>query len=219
MMPKPKLLDLFCGAGGASVGYSRAGFEVTGVDHLPQKNYPFKFIQADAMTFPLEGFDVIHASPPCQAYTPVSGRALKGQAGRYPDLIDPVRVRLAGAGVPYVIENVPGAPLRDPIQLCGSGFGLDVRRHRWFELRGFSAWSVPCAHHWQRPRFRSLDSRQKSLATVIGVHGHLNYPGEAELRNRAMGIDWMTQEELTQAIPPAYSKFIGEQLRVLEGIA
>jgi DNA (cytosine-5)-methyltransferase 1 len=208
-----RLLDLFSGAGGCGMGYHQAGFEVIGVDVRPQPNYPFEFHQADALDYPLDGFDAYHASPPCQAYSTVSGRAKKGQRAEYPDLVDPIRQRLAATGRPYVIENVVGAPLRAPVRLCGSSFGLDVRRHRLFELgRFYPALVPPCAHHWQRPRFRSLDSRQKKLAAVIGVHGHTNYAGEFELRCQAMGIDWMDPHELTQAIPPAYTEWLGGQM-------
>ena len=112
-----RLLDLFCGAGGAAMGYHRAGFEVVGIDIAPQPNYPFEFVQADAMEFPLDGFDAIHASPPCQAYTALA-------TGKHPRLIEPMRERLASSGVPWVIENVVGAPLRQPVLLCGSMFGL-----------------------------------------------------------------------------------------------
>jgi DNA (cytosine-5)-methyltransferase 1 len=194
------------------MGYHRAGFEVVGVDLEPQPNYPFEFHQADALTFPLEGFDAIHASPPCQAYSTISGRALKGDRRSYPDLVAPTREVLEATGLPFVIENVAGAPLRDHIVLCGSSFGLDVRRHRLFESN-VAILAPPCAHHWQTPRFRSLDSRSKTgLACVVGVHGHLNYPGEGEIRAQAMDIDWMTQVELAEAIPPAYAEHIGHYL-------
>jgi DNA (cytosine-5)-methyltransferase 1 len=202
-----RLLDLFCGAGGAAMGYHRAGFEVVGVDLVPQPNYPFAFVQADALTYPLEGFDAIHASPPCQAHSTVSGR----HRARYVDAIAATRARLEAAGVPYVIENVVGAPLRSPTRICGSSLGLDVRRHRLFETN-WALWVPPCAHGAQAARFRSLDSTQASLASVVGVHGHINYAGERELRERAMEIDWMTPRELAQAIPPAYTELIGYQL-------
>jgi DNA (cytosine-5)-methyltransferase 1 len=206
---RPLLLDAFCGAGGAAVGYQRAGFDVVGVDHLPQPNYPFRFIQADALEYLAEHgreFDTIHASPPCHAYSSVTGRNRQ----RYPDLIAPTRELLQASELPYVIENVPGAPLVNAVQLCGSSFGLNVRRHRLFECSfPLNALVPPCAHHWQRPRFRSLDSQQKTLASVVGVHGHLNYAGEDVLREQAMGIDWMATDELTQAIPPAYAEYIG----------
>src|SRR5215467_701837 len=128
-MTRPRLLDLFCGAGGAAMGYHRAGFDVVGVDIKPQPRYPFTFIQADAMTFPLEGFDAIHASPPCQAYI----RSGMYDKSRHPDLLPPVRCQLERSDVPWVIENVPGAPMRVDLKLCGCMFGLGVARQRWFE--------------------------------------------------------------------------------------
>ena len=213
----PRLLDLFCGGGGASVGYHRAGFEVVGVDTEPQPNYPFEFHQADAMTYPLAGFDVIAASPPCHDHSTVTGRNRRATGPKGTGWMLAVTVqRLAASGVPWVVENVgtarfPGSTYR--VQLCGSMFGLDVRRHRWFATN--VALLVPeCAHWRQAPRFRSLDSRRPvgSLASVVGVHGHLNYPGEFALRCAAMGIDWMTNDRLSQAIPPAYTEFLGGQL-------
>lgn len=213
-MGKPRLLDLFSGAGGAARGYQLAGFHVTGVDLVDQPRYAGDvFHQGDALTWPLEGFDVIHASPPCQAYSTVSGAARHGVRDRYPDLVEATRERLVASGVPYVLENVVGAPLVNAIRLCGSSFGLDVQRHRLFETNPvLLALVPPCAHHWQRPRFRSLDNRARRPAAVVGVHGHLNYPGEQAIREAAMGIDWMTPQELTQAIPPAYTSWIGAQL-------
>lgn len=211
---KPKLLDLFCGAGGCSVGYSRAGFEVVGVDIKPQPNYPFEFHQADAMTFPLEGFDVIHASPPCHDHSTVTGRnrkatGSKGTAWMLPATLE----RLRSSRSVYICENVATAKMEGGyvFQLCGSSFRLNVRRHRLFATNQLV---IPpaCDHSWQTPRFKSLDSRQKTMATVIGVHGHLNYPGEFSLRCEAMGIDWMKNEELSQAIPPAYTEWIGRQI-------
>lgn len=221
---RPLLLDLFCGAGGCSVGYTLAGFDVLGVDINLQPNYPFEFIEGDAIefltrmvaggTFEWKGpglFDAVHASPPCHAYSTVTGRNRKNER-RYPDLIAPTRDLLMAWGKPWVMENVIGAPLTNAVQLCGSSFGLDVRRHRLFESSA-SIMALPCAHSLQKPRFRSLDSRMAGkLATVVGVHGHLNYPGEFELRCEAMGISWMTNAELTQAIPPAYTEHIGGYL-------
>jgi DNA (cytosine-5)-methyltransferase 1 len=213
-----RLLDLFCGAGGAAVGYRRAGFDVVGVDHVAQPRYPFEFHQADALTFPLDGFDVIHASPPCHAYSTVTGRNRR----KYPDLVADTRHRLFASRLPYVIENVEGAPLLAPFRLCGSSFGLDLRRHRLFEPgRWHPVLVPPCAHHWQARRYRSLNHRRGDLlASVVGVHGHLNYAGEQVLREQAMGIEWMTPHELTQAIPPAYTEWLGAQLMAhLEGRA
>ena len=215
-MTRPKLLDLFCGAGGCSVGYHRAGFDVTGVDINPQPNYPYEFHQGDAMTWPLDGFDAIAASPPCHDHSTVTGRnrksaGTKGTGWMLKATID----RLRDVDVPWVVENVGSAVMPAGIyviNLCGSSFGLDVRRHRKF-ASNVALLAPQCQHGWQTPRFRSLDSRRKgALASVIGVHGHLNYPGEGALRNAAMGIDWMSQRELTQAIPPAYTEHIGAQL-------
>lgn len=213
---RPRLLDLFCGAGGAGTGYDRAGFDVVGVDNRPQPRYPFEFHQADALAFPLEGFDAIHASPPCQFATAL--RAL--HPGReYENLIPATRDRLAAAGVPYVIENVEGAKahLRSPVMLCGSAFALDLRRHRYFECKGFDLMSPGCAHGWQTPRFPAADRRMKGLQTVVAVYGGGRYAGDRWDRERAMGVDWMTREELAQAIPPAYTEHIGRYLlRALE---
>jgi DNA (cytosine-5)-methyltransferase 1 len=211
-----RIADLCCGAGGAAMGLHQAfpDAEIVGVDVQPQPRYPFTFVQGDALTFDLAGFDFAWASPPCQAYSTSSGRAAGGRRAQYPDLVAPVRARLRRSGLPYIIENVVGAPLLSPVRLCGSSFGLDVQRHRLFELGGGCSAALwpPCAHGWQTRRFRSLDSHRRggALARVIGVHGHLNYAGEGRLRCQAMGIDWMTQEELTQAIPPAYSKFLAQ---------
>lgn len=208
----PRLLDLFCGAGGAAMGYHRAGFEVVGIDIAPQPRYPFEFHQADALTFPLEGFDAIHASPPCQAYS-VTRKAWNG-SDDHPELIEPIRKRLGDSGLAYVIENVVGAPLLNPIQLCGSSFGLDVRRHRLFET-SFPLMAMPCAHHLQREaRFPALRSGRTTLAKVVGVFGTGGGAAkDIDLWREAMGIDWMrTKHELAESIPPAFTEFIGAAL-------
>jgi DNA (cytosine-5)-methyltransferase 1 len=129
---KPRVLDLFCGAGGASMGYHRAGFEVVGVDLVPQPHYPFVFVQADALTYPLDGFEVVVASPPCPGYSRATAFH-RGARAKHPLLIEPIRERFKAQGVPYVIENVEGAPLLHPILLCGTMFGLRSIRHRLFE--------------------------------------------------------------------------------------
>jgi DNA (cytosine-5)-methyltransferase 1 len=204
-----RLLDLFCGAGGASAGYYEAGFLITGVDVEPQPNYPemgCEFIQADALDFPLDGFDAIHASPPCQAFTAYRRRG-NGVGEGYPNLIAEVRERLQATGLPYVIENVAGAPLRDPVMLCGTGFGLDVQRHRYFESNA-PLMSPGCSHGRNAARFAQATNRAKKRRTVeIGV-----WRIPLATQQRAMGIDWMTVEELSQAIPPVYTEHIGHYL-------
>jgi hypothetical protein len=189
-MPRPRLLDLFCGAGGAAVGYHRAGFDVVGVDLEPQPNYPFEFHQADALEFPLHGFDAIHASPPCQGYANVT--AWRGDPATHPRHIAGVRDRLAGAGVPYVIENVRTTELRPCLVLCGSMFGLPVRRHRGFETNWNAYRLVPPCQH-----------RPSDLAFM--------HKGERAYAD-AMGCDWMTNREAREAIPPAYTEHIGHYL-------
>lgn len=196
---KLRALDLFCGAGGVSMGLHRAGFDVTGVDIEPQPRYPFAFVQADALRPPFElaSFDLIAASPPCQAYT----LAQRIQDNEHPSLIEPVRDMLKASGVPYAIENVPGAPLRRPVVLCGSMFGLRTYRHRLFET-SFPCEQPICTHTAPITKM----GRAPKDGEFIHVVG--NFSGVAEARE-AMGIDWMTRDELAQAIPPAYSEFIG----------
>ena len=198
---KPRILDLFCGAGGAAMGYHRAGFEVVGVDIHPQPNYPFEFWEADAMTFPMEGYDAISASPPCQAYSALN--RLGKQDHLHRDLlIEGTRRRLLDSGLPYAMENVVGAPLHAPIRLCGSSFGLGVQRHRFFEC-SFIALAPPCQHD------------RKSIG-VYGDHPQvsigMNRAHSPQEAREAMGIDWMDWRELTQAIPSAYTQWIGEHL-------
>jgi len=194
-----RLLDLFCKAGGAGMGYHRAGFEVTGVDHLPQPRYPFEFIQADALEYLAahgREYDVIHASPPCQAYSKAT--AWRGNRDDHPDLIDEVRGLLMATGRPYIIENVEDA--RDrlilPVMLCGTALGLPFRRHRYFELSGLFILVPPCAHS---PDDLAFD------------HG-----GKQTERQYAdmMDCGWMTVLESREAIPPAYTEWLGR--RILE---
>jgi DNA (cytosine-5)-methyltransferase 1 len=222
---RPRLLDLFCGAGGASVGYHRAGFDVVGVDNRPMPRYPFEFHQADALDYVAEHgheFDAIHASPPCQAY--IKGLAEinqhLGRVCRHPKLIEPIRDLLVRSEKLYIIENGIHAPLRNPVNLCGSSFGLKVRRHRHFEtnwfLMGTPCWHAhqnkaiyPCAFGKAGYRDRGRDG-ERPLSVVVQVYGKSK---GRELWPDAMGIHWMTGNELSQAIPPAYGEFIGRQLR------
>jgi DNA (cytosine-5)-methyltransferase 1 len=204
VVDRPLLLDLFCGVGGAGAGYSLAGFEIVGVDIAPQPRYPFRFIQADAMTFPLAGFDAVHASPPCQAYT-WSTRI--GREDRWPQLIADVRERVQLAGLPYVIENVPGAraDMRDPVLLCGSMFGLEVNRHRLFES------SAPL---WPAPPHRSCAGRiADGEAVTVAGHGGDSKDFRIARWQQAMQISWTkNRHELAEAIPPAYTAWIGAEL-------
>jgi len=200
-----KALDLFCGAGGASKGLRDAGFDVTGVDIWPQPNYPFKFIQMDAL-WALSSFheiDFIWASPPCQAFTAYKRRP--NHVRPKENLIPILRNRFKARGIPYVIENVAGAPLENPIRLCGSMFGLDVQRHRYFESN-FEIAQLECNHSKWKPRFPPATNRKNLRKTVeIGV-----WRIPLKTQQEAMGIDWMSLVELSQAIPPAYSKHIGQ---------
>lgn len=195
MTSKPVLIDGYCGAGGATKGYQRAGFYVIGVDVKAQPNYcGDEFVQADFLTFPLEGAQAVHASPPCQAFT--SARVIHGR--EHPDLLTPTRERLKAWGGPWVIENVPGAPMRKDVVLCGSMFNLRVIRHRWFELSHARFELMPSCTH------------RSDIVSVFGHGGHI-YHGVKDWRE-AMGIDWMTRDELAQAIPPAYTEWIGDRL-------
>lgn len=193
------------------MGYHRAGFEVVGVDIEPQPNYPFEFHQADALEFLDDygrSFDAIHASPPCQSFTAYRRRG-DGVGEGYPDLIGLTRDLLVGTGAPYVIENVEGAPLDNPIRLCGTGFALDVRRHRLFESP-VPLMGMPCAHGRHAPRFPAATNRVGNSRRTVEV-GVWRIP--LDQQKRAMGIDWdVTLHELSESIPPAYTEFIGQQL-------
>lgn len=184
----------------------KAGFDVHGVDIKEQPNYPFTMHIEDAMTYPLTGYDFIWASPPCQAHTTLRARH---QDREYPDLIAPIRERLKAAGVPYVIENVVGAPLINPVRLCGSSFGLRVRRHRLFEA-SFPILPLPCAHEAQgRPIDVSGTGARRLGPRTDGKGGNPNKPRNLTEAKEAMGIGWMSRREISQAIPPAYSQYIG----------
>lgn len=196
-MPSPLLLDLFCGAGGAAVGYHQAGFRMVGVDIKPQPHYPFPFIRADAMTWPIRGVDAVHASPPCQAFT--RARVIHKRA--HPDLINSIRARLKSTGVPWVIENVVGAPVYPDYRLCGCMFllqagGKSLYRERWFETS------------WQCFQFRQPCNHELPAIDVFGHTATTSIAG----RREAMGIDWMNRDELSEAIPPAFTEYIGREL-------
>jgi DNA (cytosine-5)-methyltransferase 1 len=207
-MTRPLLLDLFCCAGGAAKGYHDAGFDVVGVDIRPQPRYPFEFIQADAMTFPLDGFDAVHASPPCQDHTRGGSHPVHGTGW----MLAAARDRLKLSGLPWVIENVPGAPMRADFELCGCMFGLELpglghlARKRWFETS------------WNGFELRASCNHSGLAISVVG-HGTTSWardklgrcPSIAEYR-ALMGIDWTNRGELSQAVPPAYTEYIGRQL-------
>lgn len=226
---RPRLLDLFCGAGGCSVGYHRAGFDVVGVDIEPHRDYPYEMHVADALAVlrgegPVDpaGFDVIHASPPCQAYSIT--RHSHGK--EHPDLLPDTRRLLQAWGGAYVIENVPGAPMPGAVVLCGSEFGLrahdpasdrwlTLRRHRLFESNRFlmGAGGCTCASDRAAGRIGGVyggGSTDRNHAREVRRGG---YTPSQQVAKELMGIDWMTRGDLTQAIPPAYTQFIGEQLR------
>lgn len=276
-MSKPRLLDLFCGAGGVAKGYDLAGFDVVGCDIQAQKHYPYPFVQADALCllqclleggfftasdgrhYSLADFAAIHASPPCQGDT-VLRHLHKHKT--YPKLTAPTRELLKATGLPYIIEGVVGAPFVDPILLCGTMFGLqtacgaELRRHRLFELSWGLVLTPTCQHYADRTigvygtgqpmagkrtvtgnghspmdgkrvisvmgghaRDRGSELRQRKTITVTGatpqqnvVRNTIRETFPVAVARQAMGIDWMTMKELSQAIPPAYTQFIGRQL-------
>lgn len=202
-----KILDLFCKAGGCSMGYYNVGFEVVGVDIKPQPNYPFEFIQSNAFDIDVSDFDAIHASPPCQCYTSMLNHGLTDRT-KHPDLINATRNFLKASGKPYVIENVEDAPLFNPIILCGEMFQLKVIRHRIFETN----FRVPQPRH-RKHKGLALRKRGEKFK-YYRIYGH--EVGTVEEWGGAMGINWMkTKDELTQAIPPAYTQYIGEYLKLL----
>lgn len=221
MERRPKCLDLFCGAGGASMGLHRAGFDVTGVDIRPQPRYPFRFIEGDALTVDLEGFDFIWASPPCQGYGQTQ-YVVTCATRAYPKVIADTRARLIQSGALWIIENVPGAPLLHPVTICGTALGLPARRHRLFESGAFLFSPGACRHGGGDYGVYA------NKVTRIGTRGQAYVAGSGRTHYRpqtaskkdgcaALGINWMTMPEMCEAVPPAYSEFLGRQImRCLE---
>jgi DNA (cytosine-5)-methyltransferase 1 len=203
---RPRLLDLYCCAGGAGMGYSRAGFDVVGVDIAPQPRYPFEFHQGDAVEYLLahwDEFDAVHASPPCQTFSAMSN-CRPGLAGTYPDLVAATRAALDWTGLPYIIENVPGSPVRPDAVLCGAMFGRELYRHRLFES------NVPLT---QPPHPEHVVPASRAghwvPGTVMSVAG--NVGGVAHAR-AIMDMDWTNRRELGEAIPPYYTEHLGADL-------
>jgi DNA (cytosine-5)-methyltransferase 1 len=215
-LDRPRLLDLFCCAGGAAKGYADAGFEVVGVDIVDRPTFPYAFLQANALNLDLAflaSFDAIHASPPCQSYSDLAKR--NGNGHEWPRLIEPVREMLIAVGRPYVIENVEGAPLINPVVLCGTMFkGLRVIRHRLFEAN----FKIERPAHKKHPKVHTFDKRKSHFGKTDEWSDFVQVTGGGNCRlaaaQDAMGIDWMTKGEINEAIPPAYTKYIGERLMV-----
>lgn len=211
---RPLLLDMFCGAGGAARGYDLAGFRVVGIDKVWQQHYPYSFQWGDAVELaskilPHGMFAAVHASPPCQHHSALA-KGNNANVGDYPELIAPTRELLISSGLPYVIENVVSAPLRDPIMLCGEMFGLSVIRHRLFESN--VALTAP-QHVPQRGRVAGMRHGQWFEGPYFAVYGNGGGKGTLRQWQQAMGIDWVpVKKSIAQAIPPAYTEHVGLQL-------
>ncbi len=212
MSGRPRLLDLFCCEGGAATGYHEAGFDLVGVDIDPQPRYPFGFIQMDAtavdMRF-INTFDVIHASPPCQRHTDLARQNKRD----YPCFIEATRALLTASGLPYVIENVEGAPLLNPTMLCGTMFpGTRVIRHRLFETN----WPLAAPPHGKHPLVYTMDKRKAHYGRLDEWTSPVQVTGGGNCSKAAaadaMGMPWATKRGLNEAIPPAYTRFIGQQM-------
>ena len=216
-----RLLDLFCCEGGAGTGYAQAGFDVVGIDIAPQPRYPFEFHQADAIEYVTEHwreFDAIHASPPCQAYS-----ITKHSHGKdHPDLLEPTRMALIATGLPYIIENVVGAPLIDPVLLCGTMFNLSaidvdgeplvLQRHRLFESNVWLMSAGGCSHDGRQVAGVYGGGRHRNVSDRDSPSRRGGYTPLGSVRAELMDMPWATQHGLTQAIPPAYTEFLGRQL-------
>lgn len=220
-MRKPLLLDAFCKAGGAGMGYFRAGFDVIGVDIEPQPRYPFMFIRADALAFIRHMgwmFDVLHGSPPCQDHSPLKSRSGEKGTGW---LLPATREAFEASGKPWVIENVPGAPMRQDVVYCGEMFGLRTVRHRWFESNVSGLWAPPHPLGDEHPRrhLRKTSTIKRRKCLDAGMNISITGDVAPYVGPPCMGIDWMTGDELSQAIPPAYTEHLGRQLIVSIGRA
>lgn len=209
MSRRYRLLDLFCGAGGAAVGYARAGFEVVGVDAAPMPRFPFTFVQANALDVLADldyvaEFDAVHASPPCQDHSAMGNFGLAKHGTDW--LVAATRDLLRWTAVPWVIENVAGAPMRADYKVCGCMVGLPlIKRERWFETSWGGFGLRPPCHHPEKP------------IPIVGHGVPSSYRRKygsvpIEKRRAAMGIDWMNRDELAEAIPPAYTEYIGREL-------
>lgn len=213
-MRRPLLLDAFCKAGGAGMGYHRAGFDVFGVDIEPQPHYPFPFIQADAIAFIEQMgwlFDVLTGSPPCHDHTSLKSRAgTNGTAW----LLPRTRELFEASGKPYVIENVPGAPMRKDVIYCGEMFGLRTVRHRWFEtnIPDLAAPTHPLGSRHPREHLRKTSTQERRKCFESGMNISITGDVGSWVGPACMGIDWMTGDELAQAIPPLYTEHLGTQI-------
>jgi hypothetical protein len=215
-MSAPWMLDAYCCSGGAAKGYQRAGFRVLGVDIDPQPNYcGDDFVQGDALKFIAEHghkFTARHASPPCQASSAMTkGNRGRGWSDTHVDLIPETRFLLEASSAPFVIENVQGSSVRRDLTLCGEMFGLEVIRHRYFEVHGFAA--TQPVHVPHRGRVAGYRHGEWFDGPYFAVYGDGGGKGSVAQWQRAMGIDWVTdRHSLAEAIPPAYTQHIGEQL-------
>lgn len=221
-MNRPRLLDLYSCAGGAAMGYHRAGWDVVGVDIVRQPRYPFEFHQGDALDFLAahwQDFDAVHASPPCQRHS-AGTRAV--DRDRYPDLVGPTRALLDYFGLPYVLENVVGAPLHDPVMLCGRQFGLTAEdtdgvvlhldRHRLFETSwGYQGPPTCLPHDRSLQVGGSYGGARRDKHEARHVRGG-GYVPSFDVQKALLGIDWMTERELYQALPPVYTEAVGRAL-------
>lgn len=226
-MSRPRLLDLFCGAGGAAMGYARAGFDIVGVDITPQPRYPFTFVQADVFELltggitDWTGIDAVHASPPCHGHSSLA--SIHGDRNNTNWMLGAIRERLETSGLPWVIENVPGAPMPGAITLCGTEFGLTaldsddvtlyLKRHRLFEssVPIWGAGGCSCKRATIGGNYGGGWGGSRARERLrAGRRG--GYVPQMPQREQLMGIDWMQRDELAEAIPPAYTQFIGEQL-------